>query len=413
MTEEERAAAYRQALELLRECATGAGFVATPLRRANYHRVWARDGGVMALAAIMSGDEELLEGVRRTLVTLGEHQGPHGEIPSNVDPETGRVSYGGTAGRVDADLWFVIAAGQYWKATGDEALLEWVLPLLERVQFLLGAWEFNNRGLLYIPMTGDWADEYLHHGYVLHDQLLYLQAQREIAAIHAHIHAGRDHALEDRIARLRHVIRANYWFPADDESIPDDVYHEVIYRKAMTAARRCSGRFWLPFFTPGGYGYRFDSLANVLVSLVGVADDPQREAVASHMAEAVRDAGLCLLPAFHPVITPRDEEWEELQMSFSYTFKNAPYEYHNGGLWPMVNGFHAAELAQRDQQGSARAVLDGIHWANTRADEDGEPAFPEFIHGRDHTPGGQLRLGWSAAGAVIGEQALAGKAVFG
>jgi hypothetical protein len=39
-----------------------------------------------------------------------------------------------------------------------------------------------------------------------------------------------------------------------------------------------------------------------------------------------------LLPAFHPVITPVDKDWKDLNITFSYTFKNRPYEYHNGGL---------------------------------------------------------------------------------
>jgi hypothetical protein len=34
-----------------------------------------------------------------------------------------------------------------------------MMPVIEKVAFLLGAWEFNNRGLLYVPATGDWADE--------------------------------------------------------------------------------------------------------------------------------------------------------------------------------------------------------------------------------------------------------------
>ncbi|MFB6261752.1 MAG: amylo-alpha-1,6-glucosidase [Thiohalorhabdaceae bacterium] len=408
----DREGGYRQALDLLRECATPHGFVASAEGGANYRRIWGRDGGVMGMAALMSGDDELIETLRRTLVTLADSQGPHGEIPSNVDPATGRISYGGTAGRVDADLWFLIAVGQYWKATGDDDFLGRMLPVLERTRFLLGAWEFNNRGLLYVPMTGDWADEYLHHGYVLHDQLLYLQAQRELAAIHEAVHGGADHQLQQRLARLKHLIRANYWFPAEDGEVPDDVYHEVIYEKAMQAAERCGGRYWLPFFTPGGYGYRFDSLANVLASLIGVADDHQRDQVDAYIADAVCDASLNLVPAFHPVITPEDREWEELKLTFAFSFKNAPYEYHNGGLWPMVNGFYAADLAARGRTEAAERCLGGIHTANARDDGEGRWAFPEFLHGRDHTAGGQLRLGWSAAGAVIARQALAGKPVF-
>lgn len=100
-------------------------------------------------------------------------------------------------------------------------------------------------------------------------------------------------------------------------------------------------------FSPSGYGYRFDAFANVLASLLGVADDTQCNRVDAFIAEEINNADLPLLPAFHPVIEPVDEDWEELQVMFSYTFKNKPYEFQNGGLWPMVTGFYVVDLARR------------------------------------------------------------------
>ena len=70
-----------------------------------------------------------------------------------------------------------------------------MLPTPERVHFQLGAWEFNTRGLLCVPQTGDWADEYIHHGYVMSDQLLCLQGLRELVDMHAHGPGSIDHAL--------------------------------------------------------------------------------------------------------------------------------------------------------------------------------------------------------------------------
>ncbi len=51
----------------------------------------------------------------------------------------------------------------------------------------------------FVPLTGDWADEYVHNGYVLYDELLYLQAQRTLARMHAEVHNTSDHALRDKI----------------------------------------------------------------------------------------------------------------------------------------------------------------------------------------------------------------------
>jgi glycogen debranching enzyme len=119
-----------------------------------------------------------------------------------------------------------------------------------------------------------------------------------------------------------------------------------------------------------------------------------------------------VLPAFHPVITPKDEDWEDLQMTFSYTFKNKPYEYHNGGLWPLVTGFYAADLALRGREDLARRYLEGVHRANS-LEMDGELwGFPEYLHGKKHTPEGTHPQGWSAAAAVLAQKALEGKPVF-
>lgn len=403
-------AGYEKALALLHDCATPDGFVASPSERDNYRRVWGRDGAILALAALLTQDDGLIETARKTFETLAEYQGPHGEIPSNVDPAAQRISYGGTTGRVDANLWFLIGCGEYWQATGDDGFLQRLLPAIEKVRFLLGAWEFNNRGLLYVPLTGDWADEYLQNGYVLYDQLLYLQVQRTLARLHAVVHGSGDHVLNEKISHLRHLIRANYWF--DDGGVPDDAYHEVLYEKGRVAASpHCAGQHWMPFFSPAGYGYRFDTFANVLVSLLDVADDTQRDKVDAFIAAEVTHDDLPLLPAFHPVIEPVDADWEDLQVMFSYTFKNKPYEFHNGGLWPMVTGFYVADLARRGRRDAAQKYLQAIHRANALTMDGEDWGFPEYVHGQKFTAGGTRHQGWSAAAAIIGHHALDGQAV--
>lgn len=402
--------AYQKSLEILASCQSEPGFLATTTNRDNYRRIWGRDSMIIGLASLLTGDADGIDCCRRSIMTLAEHQGPHGEIPSNVDPSTGRVSYGGTAGRVDADLWFLICLAEYWKITGDDTLLDQILPHVERVRWLLGAWEFNTRGLLYIPPTGDWADEYIHSGYVLYDQVLYYQAQCGLAEFHRHLHGSADHDLVERISRLRHLIRKNYWF--HDEGDSSDIYHEVLYRKGRQAAPRCQGEYWMPFFSPLGYGYRFDAMANVLVSLLGIADQKQSDKVDRYIVAEVVDPEVLLLPAFSPVITPKDEDWAELQMTFSHSFKNAPYEYHNGGLWPLVTGFYAADLARRNKLDLAKAHLQAVHNANCLEMNDEAWAFPEYVHGKKLTPGGTSHMGWSAAAAIIAHQYLQGHRLF-
>jgi glycogen debranching enzyme len=402
---------YRRACDLLSACSRPEGFLASPTDQDNYRRIWGRDGIIIGLAALLTDDTDLVETFRRTLETLAEYQGPHGEIPSNVDPKSGRVSYGGMTGRVDSDLWFVIGCGEYWKATADDTFLEKMTPVVEKVNFLLGAWEFNNRGLLYIPATGDWADEYIHNAYILYDQILYLQALRTLCAVRDYAHGTPDHDLCRRISRLKRLIWDNYWFDEDGQ-VPDDAYHEILYEKGQKAAKSCKNRHWLPFFSPHGYGYRFDGFANVLASLLEISDNSRRERVDAYIADLTKGFRIQLLPAFHPVITPVDGDWKDLHITFSYTFKNRPYEYHNGGLWPMITGFYVADLALRNKKDAARNYLKGVHAANATRMNSEAWGFPEYIDGKDFQPGGTRNQCWSAAGAVIGHQALNGKRVF-
>ena len=400
-----------QAKALLTKCISEHGFLASPTSTDNYHRVWGRDGIIIGLAALMTGDQEMQAAFRRTLETLAKFQGPHGEIPSNVDPQSGRVSYGGMAGRVDADLWFLIGCGEYWEVSRDDAFIESMQSAIDKVVFLLGAWEFNNRGLLYVPATGDWSDEYVHNAYILYDQLLYLQALRTVHHIRHRFIGSDDHALRTKISQLKHMIQDNYWFAAEDK-VPDDVYHEILFEKGRKAAGRSTRRYWLPFFSPHGYGYRFDGLANVLASLLDVSTASHRESVDSYIESSVVPEEIKLLPAFHPVIKPVDKDWEELQITFTYSFKNYPYEYHNGGLWPMITGFYVADLARRGQTRTAGEYLDGINCANAMS-MNGEPwGFPEYVNGKDFSAEGNRFQGWSASAAIMGHYALQGRKVF-
>ncbi len=403
--------AYAKARELVLECATEDGFLASPTKQENYRRIWSRDGVITGLAALMSEDETLIDVFGKTLKTLARYQGPHGEMPSNVGIANGDVSYGGTAGRVDANLWFVIGAAEYWQKTGDDGFMDEIFPVLEKIIFLLGAWEFNNRGFLYVPATGDWADEYIHNGYVLYDQLLYLQALRSFAHLSSQAKDISTHPIADKISMLQSMIRANFWIGSDD-AVPDHVYHEILFKKGRDAADNCIQRYWLPFFSPHGYGYRFDAFANVLASLVGVADADQTAAVEDYIEDHAIGAELSLLPAFHPVIEQDDKDWKQLKVAFSYDFKNRPYEFHNGGLWPMLTGFYAADLAFRGQHDSARRYLDAIAAANSMEMGERSWGFAEFINGKDFSPGGNVGQCWSASAYLMAYSGLQNKPIF-
>jgi glycogen debranching enzyme len=395
------------ALTLLRHAASPDGFVAAATNHDNYLRVWGRDSMIISLAALQTNDNALHAAVKASLTTLKDAQGPHGQIPSNVNAASGQASYGGTAGRVDASLWFIIGAHQYWRVTRDDETITTLIPCLKRIEHVLGAWEFNGKGLIYVPETGDWADEYIQHGYVLYDQLLYWRALHNLADIYQAARLPGSRRLTAKADHLKQLIRANYWF-FDCETENEHVYHPLIFKKGCQAAEN-KGAYWMSFFSPAGYGYRFDAFANVLAMLLDIADENQRTATADYITQHVMPDKLKILPAFSPVITPVDKDWPILQSNFSNTFKNKPNEYHNGGLWPMITGFYVAELARRGARRQAEEYLAAIHHAN-KLDAAGDGwGFYEYINGSTFKPGGTRRQVWSASAAVMGHFALRGR----
>lgn len=381
---------FDRAAEAIRAATTEAGILAGTDDSANYRRVWCRDGVIAGLAGLLADDETIIRGLRSTLRTLADAQGPSGQIPSNVLHDDGNrveVSYGSTCGRVDTPAWFVIGLVHYVLHTGYPALGQELEAHARRALQLYDAWEWNARGLVYVPQGGDWADEYVLHGYVLNVQLLRLWALRCFAD------ATDDERLREKARRLEDRIERTFWPSADTD--PESTYHPVAFRQFLEEHGEAD--WWLPALKPGGYATRFDGWSNALALLLGLGDEQQRASVLRRAESIRRERPRQLLPAFWPPIEEDDPEWDALRTNRRSQFSNAPGRYHNGGLWPVVNGFWGAGLADEDEPSKARRLLESISEANLEAD----PPFPEYLDATDGTPGGTAPCTWSAAGSVL------------
>lgn len=389
----------REAIALLQRAQTPHGFLASPTDRTNYRRVWARDGVVCGLAALAAGNDDLADGLRTTLDTLAAAQGPQGQIPSNVsvgsDGTVDAVSYGGLAGRVDTIPWFVLGVARWVEATGDRAFLARMAPVVEESLALLEAWEFNGRGLVYVPQGGDWADEYDLHGYLLYDQILRLAALSAWAP-----HAARPLDLERREA----LVRTTFWpHPGAD---PDLVYHPHALRRLLD--RDGVPDHPLAALTPGGYIPRFDGLGCALALAFDLAfTGPLAEQLLDCGERLAAQTATDLLPAFWPPVTPDDPAWSGLAENYRDSFSNRPGHYHNGGVWPFVNGWWGVALARHGRTDAARAVLDRLHAFNQLDGEGDGWGFYEYTPADAVAPHGTRHQTWSAAAVVMLHHALA------
>ncbi len=393
---------HERALELLRAVVTPRGFLATTEPTANYRRVWTRAGVISGLAGWLSGDEILIEALGDTVRALASHQGAHGEIPSNLglddDGDVDSVSYGGTVGRVDCVPWFVIGACAYCQATGSSRLAEELEPRIERALELLRVWEFNRGDLVYVPLSGTWADEWPQHGYLLYVQLLRLWALGAWARVTGDDEAAR--ACSGLAARLR----INYW-PEAEEVDSALVHSPRLYERRLE--EEPAPRFFAGGFNPSGYETRFDAWSNALAVLLELANRERRQRIFDHGRELSAVGPTGLVPCFWPPIGEDDPEWRALRSTAVHGFKNEPGGYHNGGAWPVVNGWWGMALVVAEREKEARALLERIDAVNRGP--EGAWDFPEYVNSLSGRPGGTRRMAWSAAGRVLLDRALAGE----
>ena len=356
------------AVTLLRSLSGPHGIHASLSTSANYRSIFARDAVMAGVAGLLLDDPEISAGLVRTLEKLRTLQGPEGQIASNFamrDDGSAHVSFGTLAPRIDSATWYLIgiALGARANALDPENFRDSVASVVR----LLDALEYNGRHLIYIPPGGNWADEYVYEGYILYDQVLRAWALRLLAPIY-----DRPSWIE-KSERIGETIAARYW---PDDSV--DRWHPVAS------------------LSPVGVRDRFDLAACCLLALAGVAPKAGSASLAG-IAEQFLSRG-ALPPAFHPVIDPMHSDWPALQRYHLHAFRNLPYEYHNGGIWPIWLGWLALAFAQ---SGRARHLELLREQVNAHLGRLAHFDFEEFLHGASGAPGGTPRMAYTATGLVF------------
>lgn len=373
---------YHYAVALLRKVSTGAGFTATPAIQDNYYRVWTRDATVCGIACTTLNDKELLNTFKQSLLTIWQHQHTTGYLPSNVTVQTNEAGYGGSTGRADNTSWGIIGTCLYASATGDHDLLKSLEPNIEKAFHVLDAWEYNGKQLIYVPQSGDWADEYIHHGYILFDQLLRYWALMLAAKM------LNKKAYAEKAVLVKQAIQHNFFYRENAEHW----YSAQLKRMKTTAPKD----YWWLGFNPAQLYPQFDLQANMLALLLNIGTKEQRQKLIGWLQQYIY-SHKHMLPSFYPVIDNEDRLMAELENNYAYSFRNKPYEFHNGGLWPVWNGWMGAALQPYDELLHA-AVME-------RMEMNVDESFNECMHGATGQPCGVNECAWGAAGYIIAKNA--------
>ena len=377
-----------KAISLLRDACTSYGILASPDEQDNYRRLWARDSMIAGIAGMLAEDDTIMKGWKHSLLTLAEHQHPWGMIPSNVLTRQNKeadLSYGGLAGRVDATGWFVVGACLYMINHPDKELENDLRPGLRKALDLLDRWEFNGNGLLYTPLSGNWADEYPISGHTLYDNLLRLWGLRLFEQLYG------DNKRSRQADHIEERVRINFWPQLSDSDHPD-VYHPRCF---LEAAEKGADHYACAL-DPTGYNTHFDTAGHALALLLRLGTEEQLNSIFHHVDKVFAEVGSDLLPAFWPVITPDDPQWQALENNYSYNFKNQPHRFHNGGIWPVWMGWFGLGAHRSGRPELSRRMLEAWEEAG-----GSEITFHEYIASDTLVGGGKKRLSFSAAGLIF------------
>lgn len=399
--------ARKHALEILHKCSTPSGFRASA-DSAGYPQIWGRDSIVTLLGALASEDPDLVDTGRASLETIAEMQSCWGLLPLNVNPDSGVISTE-NAGACDVNLWYILGQYALFRATGDREALSKNWQRITRALTWLQYQDMNECGLLEIPEAGNWMDLIAVRYNTLYDNVLYYAATLAVEEMEKEITGqGINQPCHNSAESIHERLNLLFWIDrcwvaahfAEHLEKLKAIRLEwfMLYYNIGTISSR---PFYLPWVAFREYGDWCDSLGNLLAILTGVADGHRTE----HILQYMKQVGMAEpypTKAIYPPIYPGEPAWREYYRSRNL---NLPHQYHNGGIWPMVGGFHIAALVRRGWQQDAERLLVQLAEANRQGSRS-DWEFNEWLHGETGHPMGYAHQAWSAAMFLYAEHAV-------
>ncbi len=378
---------HARAVDLLERNQTSAGVLAAaPTPRAEqrgYTAIFGRDAAICALGMAVSGNRRLERAAARGLATLAEYQAPNGQIPKFVAPDRREADFW-YLGCIDSTLWWLIALAlldQHFAATGARRLVHRYRREVALALQWLAAQEHQRFFLLQQNEASDWADIMPRSGFVLYTNALWYRVKRlfglpNLTATRKSFN-GLFHPFSAALAEYRRARLLNDY--------------------ALQRARNRD--LLLSFVNFSFFGEEGDVFGNVLAVLSGAL----ASSAARRTIDALLENGVHEPYPVRAVVQPIRKQSALWRPCMARHRQNSAWQYHNGGVWPMVGGFWVAALARCGRKRLARAEL--VKLARACALDDW--AFAEWLHGRTAAPRGMSGQSWNAAGFLLAEHIVA------
>ena len=392
--------AYQKAVEALKKNITPMGFSACALSDnevrgtdANYRSVWGRDGAITVIGSMNLEDADVAACRVKTLETLLSNLSPNGQIPANVNIDTGLPDYSGVGGicSIDSGLWVIIAAYEHVRSSKDIPFARKWVGSLQKAMDWLAAHDSNNDGLLEIPEAGNWTDLFGRSYNVLLDEVLWYRANiafgRLLEMLGASAKAG-DYLR--RSQTIKSVIMQRFW--PSTAPVPEAsprTFADMQFSLGDTS-------YLLAQITPFAFNWRCDVYGNILAFLFNVMDvDRARHAFRFMWGVGVNDP--FPVANLYPVVQPGDPDWRPY---YTVNLLNLPGHYHNGGIWPYIGAAWVRFVNRLGLRVLARQELLKLARLNQRG-VAGEWEFNEWAHARTGNPMGKVRQAWSASEFIL------------
>lgn len=329
-----------------------------------YPEPYTRDLLLSSLGILVSGNESLIQNLRRVLETLAINQSPHGHIPSLVNDSDDR-------GASDTTPLFLLTAAIFAEVMGEPDFLK--DPMQKAMTWMEYQSPSDNHMVGQLP-TSDWRDEQWVLGYGLYVNALVYCYLRQLGYHH------RADEMRREMGRF---------------TIAEGVQHRHVHEGLLVKYK--------PYYALWSYkvhsSERFDLLGNSLAILSGIASPTRAEEMISWIEEECdemkKNGELCLdlPPNFFPYIKLEDPDWQP-----RYALFNLPGEYHNGGIWPFISGIYIAALvAARKFRLAEEKLLSLTNIVKLTINKELNYGFNEWIKAQDGKPRGQEWQTWSAA----------------